>query len=192
MNVCSIAGCARKHRAKGYCGPHYARNLKYGDPMAHVPVGSRASSPEESFLANSEPLAWSGCIVWSGRAREDGYGVIYVGREPVLAHRYAWERERGPIPEGLHVDHVCHVRSCVNVEHLRLATPAQNTYNRQGVKPNRKHDLPRNISPGRGGYAVRVTKAGVRHNSWGRTLPEAIAEAERLRGELFGDYAGQG
>ena len=43
-----------------------------------------------------------------------------------LAHRVAWEDARGPIPDGLTIDHLCRVRNCVNVEHLELVTIAEN------------------------------------------------------------------
>ena len=44
----------------------------------------------------------------------------------VLAHRAAWEAAHGPIPDGMTVDHTCFERRCVNPEHLRLLTHAQN------------------------------------------------------------------
>lgn len=74
------------------------------------------------------------CEPWLGRINADGYGTI--GRN--LAHRVAYERERGPIPDGMTLDHTCHDpevchagrdcphRRCVNVDHLEPATPAAN------------------------------------------------------------------
>ena len=46
--------------------------------------------------------------------QKTGYGTAAED----YAHRLAWERERGPIPDGLTVDHVGHDfagRRCVNV-----------------------------------------------------------------------------
>lgn len=34
----------------------------------------------------------------------------------------------GPIPEGLHLDHLCRVRRCVNPAHLEPVTQAENNY----------------------------------------------------------------
>lgn len=64
------------------------------------------------------------CIKWTGALDRDGYGR--VGRDCDLAHRVAYEREFGPIPEGLEIDHLCRVRSCVNPEHLEPVTHAEN------------------------------------------------------------------
>lgn len=78
-------------------------------------------------------FAPNGCRVWCGSANYDGYGRITVGsrtdgtRRAMLVHRLAWEAERGRIPDGLVVDHVCRNRRCVRVDHLRVVTRAVNT-----------------------------------------------------------------
>lgn len=75
----------------------------------------------------------SGCLLWLGKVNPCGYGQVWVrdggprGRYR-SAHRVAWELSNGPIPEGLQVDHLCRVRSCVNVAHMELVTPAVNTW----------------------------------------------------------------
>lgn len=62
------------------------------------------------------------CWIWQKATRADGYGAEQ-GR---LAHRSYYERCLGPIPEGLHVDHLCGVRLCVNPDHLEAVTPVVN------------------------------------------------------------------
>lgn len=56
-----------------------------------------------------------------------GYGQFWNGRKLVLAHRYAYERARGPIPAGLQIDHLCRNKACVNPAHLELVTTQENT-----------------------------------------------------------------
>lgn len=43
-----------------------------------------------------------------------------------MAHRYMYEREVGQIPEGMHLDHLCRVRACVEPAHLEPVTPREN------------------------------------------------------------------
>lgn len=47
------------------------------------------------------------------------YGVFSDNDRLIPAHRWAYEREHGPIPEGFEIDHVCRNRACVRPSHLR-------------------------------------------------------------------------
>ena len=69
------------------------------------------------------------CINWTGALDRDGYGRTRRG----LAHRVAYERQRGPIPDGLTIDHLCRNRSCVNVDHLEVVSRRENTM--RGIAP---------------------------------------------------------
>lgn len=68
------------------------------------------------------------CWIWIYGRTGSGYGGYPVGRRVVQAHRVIYEREVGPIPEGLELDHLCRVRECVNPDHLEPVTSAQNAY----------------------------------------------------------------
>lgn len=72
------------------------------------------------------------CWLWTGYYKAGRYGHFGSGSRGtrVLAHRYAYELVRGPIPEGLCVLHDCDTPTCVNPAHLHLGTVADNNAER--------------------------------------------------------------
>lgn len=184
---CSVNGCDRSATAREYCDKHWKRVWKHGDPQAGTHL---YSTPEESFAARTE---WQGdCLVWTG-LNQYGYGIIAVNRRSVLAHRYAWENKHGAIPEGAQIDHRCWNPSCVNVEHLRLASPAENSSYLSGPAPNTSTGV-RNVHyNGSGKYRVRIKVRGKEYYfGLYEKIEDAADVAERERKRLFGDFAGRG
>ena len=74
------------------------------------------------------------CHVWQMATDRDGYGWDHVEGRIKYAHRLAYECAKGPIPEGLQIDHLCRVPSCVNPDHLEAVTPRENRYRGNGIK----------------------------------------------------------
>lgn len=76
----------------------------------------------------------SGCLRWQGPLHSHGYGKIGSKQ---YAHHEAWEREVGPIPPGMTMDHVaargCRYRDCVAVEHLEPVPHAVNVQRTQKI-----------------------------------------------------------
>lgn len=63
---------------------------------------------------------------WTGCRDRCGYGRFYVDGREMPAHRWIFAHVNGPIPLGIVVMHKCDHPWCVNVEHLRLGTVADN------------------------------------------------------------------
>lgn len=92
--------------------------------------GRPPTPPKDRFWARVKKT--STCWLWTGALSEKGYGRIRINEKVVRAHRFSWELAGGVIPEGMFIDHVCHTRHCVNPEHLRVVTSAQNSQNQRG------------------------------------------------------------
>lgn len=76
-----------------------------------------------------------GCWGWDGAHMWNGYAALYDNdaKNQRHAHRFAYRHFIGPIPNGLHIDHICRNRGCVNPWHLRLVTLAENVLLGDGI-----------------------------------------------------------
>ena len=77
-----------------------------------------------------------GCWEWGG-ARNGGYGSFWLNPVTVLAHKFAYEEQYGPVPDGLELDHLCRNRLCVRPTHLEAVTHRENVV--RGVNPAATH-----------------------------------------------------
>lgn len=73
-----------------------------------------------------------GCWQWS-RPLDNGYGRFWLAGRTRLAHAVSYELHVGPIPAGLHIDHLCRNRGCVNPVHLEPVTPGTNVLRGVGL-----------------------------------------------------------
>ena len=68
-----------------------------------------------------------GCWEWTGAIQSRGYGSVGHAGKTTLTHRLAYELLVGPIPAGLHLDHLCRNRPCCNPVHLEPVEQRTNT-----------------------------------------------------------------
>ncbi len=84
--------------------------------------------PVERFFESVGNGDSNECWPWLRARLPSGYGLFkersYV---QVYAHRYAYELSKGPIPDGLHIDHLCGNKWCVNPSHLDACSREENT-----------------------------------------------------------------
>ena len=121
--------CANAHnRNKRATDPVYAQRnrdlcaARYrGEKLE--PIGN-ARTADERFDDKLVPEPNTGCLIWTGSVGSHGYGDFRDG-EHSLAHRWAYERAYGPIPEGHEVHHECFTPLCCEPSHLRALTPEE-------------------------------------------------------------------
>lgn len=78
-------------------------------------------------------LQENGCWEWIGRSITNGYGQVKMNGCTRRAHRIVYERVKGPIPQGLTLDHLCRNRRCVNPDHLEPVTNRENLRRGMGL-----------------------------------------------------------
>jgi hypothetical protein len=92
----------------------------------HIRLSARDISRFES-ACKIAVRTMAGCLLWTQEITPKGYGRFHCCGKNRAAHRLAYELARGPIPDGLVIDHLCRWRHCVNPDHMEPVTARINT-----------------------------------------------------------------
>src|SRR6266702_1856340 len=126
-------------------------------------------SDNETALVVQEaaPLALFGtsdlaapCWIATRKPNKAGYVYVVVDGKSLRAHRYVWEQMRGPIPEGMELDHLCRENRRVNPQHVEPVTHGENC--RRGTRGRNQRS--KNHCP----YGHEYTDANTYRDSKGR------------------------
>lgn len=87
VSICSIPDCGKPVIAKGFCGKHYQRMNKYGDPLytAVTPKGDVGVFFHEIVI----PYEGKECLFWPYARDSNGYPNLYHNGKVTGAHRIA-------------------------------------------------------------------------------------------------------
>lgn len=182
--TCCIPNCGKPHEARGWCWAHYSRWRRHGDPLAGTTA--RGMDPIDRFLPklNWSPHRFEGtrCLVWTAGLTAGGYGQFNDGtRNPIVAHRWLWQRWVGPIRSGDQLHHRCHNKLCVNPRHIESLAPSDHSRLHGGpaLKVTCKHGHPMSearISPS-GARICRACEADKKRRYKARKRARAAATA---------------
>lgn len=130
VRICSIPGCGKKHKGRGWCSDHLGRWRRWGDPLG----GRTARGEAAAFLAQALEHDGPGHVLWPYHT-DMTYPTITIDGRPRKVARLVLEAKVGPAPsprhQAAHKPRECHERLCIAWRHLRWATAKENAADRE-------------------------------------------------------------
>lgn len=180
-SICSIEECANPKVSRGWCNAHYKKWIRHGDPLG----GRTYQNGLQGFYARIQKT--SSCWIWTGPLKDHGYATLSFEGKIWYAHRLSYFLNAGEIPDGMDIDHACHVRSCVNPAHLQAVTRKQNLENQSGAHRGNSSGV-RGVSwrKSRSTWRAQVTHNGTTlYFGEYKTIKEAESAVIEARNKLF-------
>lgn len=119
--ICIDCGAPRKSRGSIRCRSCASRRFW----QTGILRSRNAHELLETIVRRTRKSA-TGCLEWTGMTNSKGYGRISINGTLTLVHRFVFQNQIGPIPEGYEVCHSCDNPLCLNVDHLFLGTHSDN------------------------------------------------------------------
>lgn len=95
---CSVEGCDRRHKARGFCNPHLTRWYQYGDPRPEQPIGAPPTRNPGSYWSVHDrirkqrgPASSLTCTDCGAAARDWSYDYRdpHEQTDPARGYRYS-------------------------------------------------------------------------------------------------------
>ena len=131
--ACAVEGCDSNRAVRDWCREHHDRWRFHGD-ASWVPLTREQlfwTKVDKNGPIPAHRPSLGPCFIWTKRLDKDGYGAYSQTPGLYRAHQFAYVLAFGPVPDGLEIDHLCHVRVCVNSAHLEAVTHEENLARRR-------------------------------------------------------------
>lgn len=138
--------------------------------------GRKLPNPMARYLAQIQPTP-DGCWEWTGPMSNSGYGLFSFAGRYHLAHRWIVEVIKGPIADGLVIDHLCRNQKCAHLLHLEVVTQAENVRRGRSPEVSRQRQSSKTHCPQ--GHSYAGANLYVLPNNGGRAC-RICADARRL------------
>jgi len=130
--VCSIPGCEKSIRARNWCGIHYDRWRRHGDPLGGRTAVTNRGDAMRYFREVILPYEGNDCLKWPFSSAK-GYGKLWSNGRLQTVSRLVCEAVHGkPATPKHEAAHSCgngHL-GCVTKRHLSWKTPDGNAADR--------------------------------------------------------------
>lgn len=113
MASCSVESCTNPKRARGLCSKHYWRLRNHG------------TTELIDRFKDSARRTDTGCLLVGNNPNQYGSATMPDGTI-TGAHRVAYVRANGAIPDGMVIDHLCNTPACINPDHLAATSQRVN------------------------------------------------------------------
>lgn len=157
-------------------------------------------NPEHLVAETSADRFWkfvvmnetTGCHEWTGSKTSQGYGHFrgFPGEvKNTKAHRFALHLAGVQVPDDRVVMHSCDNPSCVNVDHLRIATVRDNNEDKARKGRGNHGALPYGVAATASGkFVARITRSGEKSICLGtfKTVEAAAAVARCWKERRYG------
>lgn len=108
------------------------QGIRIGEPLRYLKGHNRPKTlkgdKNSNYICERYSIEDRGydtpCWIWKLAYGRGGYSKC----GNTSAHRVYYEKFKGKIPDRYHVDHLCHVKACINPEHLEAVTPQENEW----------------------------------------------------------------
>jgi len=127
--ICSIPGCGKTANARGWCGMHYMRWQRHGDPETNV------KPRRPSGMSRAKTVRWfseratrkGGCLLANVPLDRKGYASVSLDGRLERLHRLALMEKLGrDLLPGECALHACDNPRCIEPAHLFAGTNQDN------------------------------------------------------------------